>query len=640
MSADARPLYFPSGDQTLFGWLHPAQGGAVSDVGVVLCSPFGYEATCAHTSLRAFADTCAAAGVPTLRFDYRDTGDSTGSGGEFDQIAAWCADIHAAIEMLERTCKVRRICLIGVRLGALLAGMVASQRPIDSVIAITPVTSGRRYLRELKAFQAAAEGAAPADVSVAAANANTATMRVLNAAEVPAGAADAAPADGGLDVTGFRLSSGSVDSLGRVDLSKLSQGPRSAALILDRDDLPAAKQWADKLAAGGVEVSYAALPGFNGMFATPHAAVVPTSMIDELKRWLERYRDRGERIGPVQIRLPAGARVRFKGENGVELVERAMFIDGERTLFAIVTEPAHRSLGSETSGLGVVMLNTGATSHSGPNRMYVELSRQWAARGYVVMRMDLAGLGDSFTRPGAETNQVYPPGALYDVSVGIEFLRRRRGVRNVTLAGLCAGAYHSLRSAVAGLPIDTVLLINPLTFYWKPGSTLEDLQIAEVVRNPGKYAENALSLRHWSKLLRGRVNLIRIVKVFMSRAWLAIESGLRELCRKLRIPIPDDLGSDLQSVAVRGIRIVFFFARGDAGLPLLRVQAGSVLKRLGDQCRIHVIEGADHTFTQRPPRMKLVKLLSSELPSHTVNPMTAPSQMYDHGQVQMRPSPR
>src|SRR3984893_14418080 len=146
---------------------------AISDAGIVICGPFGYEAICAHRSLRAFADTCAAAGIPTLRFDYAGTGDSSGSAGEGDQISGWCDDIQAAIEMLERTCKVRRICLLGVRLGATLASLVASTREIDAVIAVVPVTRGRRYLRELRTFQAGAMSQATGAAVVNDADAST-----------------------------------------------------------------------------------------------------------------------------------------------------------------------------------------------------------------------------------------------------------------------------------------------------------------------------------------------------------------------------------------------------------------------------------------------------------------------------------
>jgi hypothetical protein len=230
------------------------------------------------------------------------------------------------------------------------------------------------------------------------------------------------------------------------------------------------------------------------------------------------------------------------------------------------------------------------------------------------MRLDLAGLGDSDPHPGQAVNQVYPPRALDDIGAAIEFLRVKRGIGNVTLAGLCAGAYHALRSAITGLPVNTVLMVNPLTFHWEQGSTLSDLQIAEVVRNPGVYAENARSLRKWSKLLRGHVNLWRVLMVLLRRAGLALDSSVRDLFRVLRIRIRDDLGWDLESIAARGVRIVFLFAPGDGGLELLRLQGGSALKRLGDACRVHLIEGGDHIFTQRPARMELQHLLTSELP--------------------------
>jgi hypothetical protein len=61
--------------------------------------------------------------------------------------------------------------------------------------------------------------------------------------------------------------------------------------------------------------------------------------------------------------------------------------------------------------------------------------------------------------------------------------------------------------------------------------------------------------------------------------------------------------------------MVFIFARGDAGLGLLRSQGGSMVNKLGDHCRIHVIDGADHIFSQYGLRMKLVKLLDAELAS-------------------------
>jgi hypothetical protein len=68
-------LYFDSGAHRLFGWYHRPSIDKAADFGVVVCKPFGYEAICAHRSIRVFAEAAASLGAPTLRFDYAGTGD-------------------------------------------------------------------------------------------------------------------------------------------------------------------------------------------------------------------------------------------------------------------------------------------------------------------------------------------------------------------------------------------------------------------------------------------------------------------------------------------------------------------------------------------------------------------------------------
>lgn len=591
MTIVTRAIYFKSGRQSLFGWLHLPEESTRTDLGVVICKPFGYEAICAHGSIRAFADACASAGATVLRFDYTGTGDSSGTDTSTDAVAQWCDDIRAAMDVLRQTGQVARLALLGVRFGALLAGMVADIDPsVESLIAVAPVVSGRRYLRELRAFQAtaSAEGSPSAD-------------QPLDESQ-------------GLEVTGFSLSKAAVDHLAQIDLQRMTGHAPADSLIIDRDDLPAAKPWADALCARGTHVRYQVVPGFLGMVATPHAAQVPQDMLLTLSSYLAAGGTRGN-IPAVTPSLGDdwSDSMEVTTSDGSRLVERALYVDEGRTLFAISTElsqPAERPL----HGHGVVMLNCGASSHIGPNRMYVELARRWAARGYYVLRVDLAGLGDSATRPGENYNEVYPANALEDVSAAINFLRANFAVEHVTLAGLCSGAYHALRSAVAGLHVNTVMLVNPLTFYWKQGSKLSDLQDAEVVRNPGIYAEKVWSLQSWRKLMAGRVSLWRVLMVFLRRVMMTVGSSARDVARRLHIRLPQDLGWELVSLASRGVRVVFLFARGDVGENLLRMQGGSALQAMGDGCKVHVIDGADHIFSQSAARDKLLHVLTSELP--------------------------
>jgi len=383
---------------------------------------------------------------------------------------------------------------------------------------------------------------------------------------------------------------------------------------VDQSDLPNAAAWAQTLSEAGTQVRHLSLPGFAEMMSTPHAAQVPQVMLAASLEWLDGYRAGPCDMAPLPpARRFAAASMHISGDDGQSLTERALFIGDNRNLFAIVT--AAEEIGVDNlGGYGVVMLNGGATSHIGPNRMYVELARRWAARGYVVLRLDLAGIGDSALLPNQNGNVVYPEGALDDIAAAIDYLRRHHRGHDITLAGLCAGAYHAFKSATAGMRVNTVLLVNPLTFYWKQGSTLNDLQIAEVVRNPGVYSERIRAGKAWLKLFRGRVNLWRIVMIYINRVWLALDAGVRELPRTLHIRLPNDLGWDLKSVAERGTRIVFLFARGDAGADLLRIQGGSVVDSIGDRLRVHTIDGADHIFSQSAPRRKLLQLLSNELP--------------------------
>jgi hypothetical protein len=233
--------------------------------------------------------------------------------------------------------------------------------------------------------------------------------------------------------------------------------------------------------------------------------------------------------------------------------------------------------------------------------------------------MDLGGLGDSATRAGCQDDEVFPPAALDDIRAGIEFLRTNYNIRDITLAGLCSGAYHALRAAVAGMPVTRVLLVNPQNFFWKKGAMLEDLQIAEVIHNPGVYRQRLLSGAAWRRLLTGQVNIGRIGVIYVRRSLLPLESMLRDLARRLRVRLPHDLGWELEEIGARGVNVVFVFAHGEPGLELLKLQAGASVKRLGSRCRVRTIESADHVFSHSGPRATLEEVLSQELFARTEN---------------------
>jgi alpha-beta hydrolase superfamily lysophospholipase len=607
-SGSAQPCYFRSGDNQLFGWLH-APAAARTDLGVVICNPFGYESICAHRSVREFAQSIAARGMPVLRFDYAGTGDSSDVDEHDDQLEHWVPDVVAAIRELRRAAKVERVCLLGIRLGALLAALAAADGDlVDSLVLIGPVVSGKRYVRELRMTQLAG-------------------IALSGGSETP-GESSAGKA---LEAGGFLLSAATLKTLSSLDLQARAAPSVRSMLIIDGDKLPAAKRWAESLAHSTVALRYVNLPGLIEMSMTaPQFAVVPHDMIRATVEWLSALPARSPALprasadrsmpapqeaspqapSPAQAAAAASASILvMEGTADPRISESPVAISSDLELFGIITEPSP----DEKRRRAVILLNPGADFHIGASRMYVSLARRWARNGYFVLRLDLGGIGDSGTRPGRRNDEVFPDEAIADINRAIELMRSRYSISEVTLAGLCSGAYHALRAAVAGADVNRILMVNPQNYFWKKGMTLEQVQLVEVVHNPGVYRRRLFSGAAWTRILTGKTDVVRIAAIYLQRLRLAGETLMRSMGRLLRIRLADDLGWELQHIVARGVRVTFLFARSEPGLELLRLQAGSILSRLGDRCRVRIVDRGDHIFSRQEPRRIMESALSEEL---------------------------
>ncbi len=600
----AEALYFESCNQRLFGWLHRCSSERTGGIGLVICGPFGYEGICSHRSLIAFAQSAADIGVPVLRFDYAGTGDSADLDLRADQLEIWCHDIAAAVIELQRCTGVERVYLLGFRLGALLATLAASEcNAVCGLVLIAPVISGPRYLRELRTTRLAA--------SLATSSAGSA---------VPSPAGGQSPTAGSMEVSGFSFFAATLAHLAQVDLMKHGTPPASEMLVIDSISLRGAREWVDTLSAMGVRTEYQTLPGTVEMLMTdPQFATVSQPMLAATRDWLLRIQPQPPSRRETAVRAPDRRSIaptvvlRLPGDGAstqAAVFERPIFLASQAMLFGIVTEPRE----GDKRRRGVILMNVGAEHHIGSSRMYVSLARHWARHGYTVLRLDLGGLGDSDTQPRRPPNEVFPPAAIDDIRVAIEFMRSRYGIADITLGGLCSGGYHALRAAVAGLPVQRILVVNPMNFLWSEGLTAENLQLeVDVARNVGFYRDRVFSAAIWKRIFTGQLNVWRIARIVVQRPLLNLRSRIYDCARALRIHFPGDLGWELQELGARGVKMIFVFARGEPGIDVLTLQAGSSLKRLGGRCLIHVIDSADHIFSHSPMRNLLERVLSDEL---------------------------
>jgi len=147
-------FYFGSDQTRLFGAWHPPDSSASKTTGVVVCSSLGQEAIGGHVLCRRLAVVLARCGYPVLRFDYFGTGDSLGDSREAT-IDQWLRDIDTAVAEVRRRSGCQGVCLVGLRFGATLAMLYGAQRDdLDAIAAVSPVTSGRAYLAELRQLEA------------------------------------------------------------------------------------------------------------------------------------------------------------------------------------------------------------------------------------------------------------------------------------------------------------------------------------------------------------------------------------------------------------------------------------------------------------------------------------------------------
>jgi len=134
----------------LLGSLHVAQRLQPRSTAVVLCNPFGEEASRSHRTYRVLATQLERLGYTVIRFDYSGTGDSLGESDEVS-IAHWVTDIGTAAERVRQASKAQRVCLVGVRFGATLAALAAQIVRPRQLVMWDPIVDGRAYLAELAA---------------------------------------------------------------------------------------------------------------------------------------------------------------------------------------------------------------------------------------------------------------------------------------------------------------------------------------------------------------------------------------------------------------------------------------------------------------------------------------------------------
>jgi len=543
-----------------FGWLHPARGPEVTGRGVVLCSPYGYEAICAHRGMRRLAETLAAAGMPVLRFDYPGTGDSAGDEAP-DRIADWLDGIEMAADRLCREAGITEVALCGLRLGATLAAMAAARRPgrVAALALLAPVVSGQAYLRQL-----------------------TLAART--------GRSAGAPEPDWLETAGFRLHRSDVEVLAGIELAGMLEAarvPQVLALLPPRQPMPGAAL-AARLREAGTMLTEARFEGYDAFLRDAYLSRVPRADFVRVTDWL---RQGAPPATGAQSAVAARDLLALPG--GVR--ERAVLFGPGLGLAGMLCEPEP---GRAAAGIpAVLLLNTGANHHIGNGRMAVRMARRLAGLGVTSFRVDAAGIGDSADQPSAADPDgppsLYGEDATVHVHAALDLLEAR-GFPHCFVIGICSGAHVAFQAALCDRRIAGLALANLPAFDRDAGGA--------PALDGGPPPGEIHALRRLHMLVR---RLLAEADRLLAEG-LGVELGLNRA------------GSWVRGLARRGVSMLLVYSAGDRGLRELRAhfgRGGRTLSGLPGLRRV-VLSGSDHALTPRAMQQEFQNLVEEHLQRH------------------------
>lgn len=580
-AAKAEPLYFGPPARPLLGFYHPS--AEPRSCAVVLCYPFGHEYTAVYQTYRFLAERLADAGFPVLRFDYDGTGDSVGSDADPDRLRAWLDSIRAAIDKVLQLSGQKTVGLVGLRLGATLAYLAAAEHPsVSRLVLWAPSLTGKAYVREWKALRLLKDG--------------------------PTGSPPTEEAEE--EAAGFLMTRQTLHDLHQVELLA---GPVPAAqvLLLARDATLGEKRLAAHLRSRGVQVEHRFIPGYATLLVEPYNVVVPDAVFAEIVAFFSAACPPAQLCPPpaaagsesAQLRLPHAA-----------VRESAVCFGADQALFGILTEPSGPAAESHRPAL--LLLNTSVIHRVGANRMHVPMARHFAAAGFPVLRLDLAGLGDSPHSGWRPRQRMYSQDGVQDVRAAMDYLAATRGINQFIVVGLCSGAYMAFHTGLADSRVIGQVMLNPQTFEWKEGDSLDVGRKLEY-KSFRFYLRKALQQETWSRLLQGRVHWQGILRALTERVLKNARTSLQQIATTLieNRAAENKVWNKFKELLERNIHMYLVYSQEDPGLDEFALQLGKEAARLQyyRNFKLELIDGPDHTFTPLWSQRRVEELITTYL---------------------------
>jgi hypothetical protein len=254
--------------------------------------------------------------------------------------------------------------------------------------------------------------------------------------------------------------------------------------------------------------------------------------------------------------------------------EKALVFGETNNLIGILSLP--ESFNRRETRPALIFLNAGVIHRVGPHRLYVRLARAMADAGFISLRFDLSGIGDS----AAATSVLdYKDRVLTETKQAMNVLASTEGVNRFILIGLCSGANNSVRVACSDERVIGAALIDTY-FYVSTGFRLRD------------YCNRISDPAGWGRFLTGKSEVWQIFsRVFSLQRSRSNPAKLPTVRRKMK--------AELRALREKNIPLLLIYTRNNYFFYKYRRIVKRTLALRSANAKVHIkyFDQCDHTFT-------------------------------------------